>query len=52
MTAVPALHFLVQETPYRWRMDPVGAMRVPGIVFATRRRVTPRLRCPSASGMA
>ncbi|MGH4008330.1 MAG: RtcB family protein [Pseudonocardiaceae bacterium] len=24
------------ETPYRWRLDPVGAMRVPGIVFATR----------------
>jgi len=24
------------ETPYRWRIDPHGAMRVPGIVFASR----------------
>ena len=27
---------LVAETPYRWRLEPTGAMRVPGIVFATR----------------
>jgi tRNA-splicing ligase RtcB len=26
---------LVQETPVRWRIDPHGAMRVPGIVFAS-----------------
>ncbi|HEX6246882.1 MAG TPA: RtcB family protein [Nocardioidaceae bacterium] len=26
---------LVQETPYRFRIDRVGSMRVPGIVFAT-----------------
>jgi tRNA-splicing ligase RtcB len=29
----PLLH---EETPYRWRIDPHGAMRVPGIVFASR----------------
>jgi len=27
---------LVEETPVRWRIDPVGQMRVPGIVFASR----------------
>lgn len=27
---------LHEETPYRWRIDREGAMRVPGIVFATR----------------
>jgi tRNA-splicing ligase RtcB len=27
---------LQPETPYRWRIDPYGGMRVPGIVFATR----------------
>jgi tRNA-splicing ligase RtcB len=27
---------LVEETPWRWRIDPIGAMRVPGIVFALR----------------
>jgi tRNA-splicing ligase RtcB len=27
---------LVEETPWRWRIEPIGAMRVPGIVFATR----------------
>ncbi|MBF8184684.1 RtcB family protein [Nonomuraea sp. K274] len=27
---------LVEETPYRWRIEPEGAMRVPGVVFATR----------------
>jgi tRNA-splicing ligase RtcB len=27
---------LVEETPERWRLDPTGAMRVPGIVFASR----------------
>src|SRR5574341_1591125 len=26
---------LVQETPVRWRIDPHGAMRVPGIVYAS-----------------
>jgi tRNA-splicing ligase RtcB len=27
---------LVEETPWRWRIEPRGAMRVPGIVFASR----------------
>lgn len=27
---------LVEESPWRWRIDPHGAMRVPGIVFASR----------------
>jgi tRNA-splicing ligase RtcB len=27
---------LVEETPWRWRIDRFGAMRVPGIVFASR----------------
>ncbi|HSJ45400.1 MAG TPA: RtcB family protein [Euzebyales bacterium] len=27
---------LVAETAYRWRIDPAGDMRVPGIVFASR----------------
>jgi tRNA-splicing ligase RtcB len=27
---------LVEETPQRWRIEPRGAMRVPGIVFASR----------------
>ncbi|TMR94647.1 RtcB family protein [Nonomuraea basaltis] len=27
---------LVEEEPYRWRIEPEGAMRVPGVVFATR----------------
>jgi tRNA-splicing ligase RtcB (3'-phosphate/5'-hydroxy nucleic acid ligase) len=27
---------LVPETPYRWRIDPVGGMRVPGIIYSTR----------------
>ncbi|WP_281197063.1 RtcB family protein [Microtetraspora niveoalba] len=27
---------LVEETPYRWRIERQGAMRVPGVVFATR----------------
>src|SRR5690606_41494157 len=26
---------LVQETPVRWRIDPHGDMRVPGIVFSS-----------------
>lgn len=26
---------LVEESPWRWRIEPVGAMRVPGIVFAS-----------------
>lgn len=26
---------LIQETPWRWRMERTGAMRVPGIVYAT-----------------
>lgn len=28
---------LVEETPYRWRLEPTGAMRVPGVVYASRR---------------
>ncbi|REF35631.1 tRNA-splicing ligase RtcB [Thermasporomyces composti] len=28
---------LVEETPYRFRIDPVDGMRVPGVVFASRR---------------
>lgn len=28
---------LVEESPFRWRLDPVGRMRVPGVVFASRR---------------
>lgn len=37
MTAVVAqVGTLVEETPFRWRIDPVGAMRVPGVVFASR----------------
>ena len=27
---------LVEETPFRWRIDPVGQIRVPGMVFASR----------------
>jgi tRNA-splicing ligase RtcB len=27
---------LIEETPWRWRIDPVREMRVPGIVFASR----------------
>ncbi len=27
---------LVEESPYRYRIDPYGAMRVPGVVFASR----------------
>ena len=27
---------LVEETPERWRIDPRGEMRVPGVVFASR----------------
>ncbi len=27
---------LVEETPVRWRIEPTGPMRVPGIVFASR----------------
>ncbi|MBE1559251.1 RtcB family protein [Nonomuraea africana] len=27
---------LVEETPFRWRIERQGAMRVPGVVFATR----------------
>jgi tRNA-splicing ligase RtcB (3'-phosphate/5'-hydroxy nucleic acid ligase) len=26
---------LVEETPYRWRVEQRGAMRVPGVVFAS-----------------
>jgi len=29
--------YLVRETPVRWRIEPTGRMRVPGIVFASRR---------------
>jgi tRNA-splicing ligase RtcB len=34
MTRTPAL---VEETPFRWRIDREDGMRVPGIVFASRR---------------
>lgn len=27
---------LVEETPYRWRIEPVGGMRVPGVIFTSR----------------
>lgn len=27
---------LIEETPYRWRLERRGAMRVPGVVFASR----------------
>jgi tRNA-splicing ligase RtcB len=27
---------LIEETPYRWRMDATGGMRVPGIVYGSR----------------
>ena len=29
--------YLVGETPVRWRIEPTGSMRVPGIIFASRR---------------
>ena len=29
--------YLVRETPVRWRIEPTGSMRVPGVVFASRR---------------
>lgn len=30
-----AVRELVEETPYRWRIDLAGGMRVPGIIFAS-----------------
>ena len=33
----PTTSQLVAESPARWRLDPVGAMRVPGVVFASER---------------
>jgi tRNA-splicing ligase RtcB len=27
---------LIEEAPYRWRIDPVDGMRVPGIIYASR----------------
>jgi tRNA-splicing ligase RtcB len=27
---------LIEETPYRWRIDPAGGMRVPGRIYASR----------------
>jgi tRNA-splicing ligase RtcB len=30
---------LVEETPYRWRIDRSGEMRVPGVVFTSRRLI-------------
>src|SRR5260370_41230007 len=27
---------LIEETPYRWRIDPVDGMRVPGIIYTSR----------------
>lgn len=35
-TEVPVAIRLVEESPQRWRIDRRGAMRVPGIVFASR----------------
>lgn len=40
----PAVLQLVEETPWRWRIEPVGDMAVPGVVFATRALL------PSAAG--
>jgi tRNA-splicing ligase RtcB len=34
MRAVP--FDLVEEMPYRWRIEPAGGMRVPGVIFASR----------------
>lgn len=31
-----AMTDLIEETPYRWRIDPVDGMRVPGVIFAAR----------------
>lgn len=32
----PTAAALTEESPYRWRLDPRGEMRVPGIVFSSR----------------
>ncbi|WP_305790879.1 RtcB family protein [Actinomadura sp. K4S16] len=32
---------LVEDGPYRFRIEPVGAMRVPGVVFASRELLAP-----------
>lgn len=37
---------LVEETPFRWRIEPVGQMSVPGIVFASR-SLLPDVRLPA-----
>jgi tRNA-splicing ligase RtcB len=29
-------HRLIQETPFRFRIEPFGAMKVPGVIFASR----------------
>jgi tRNA-splicing ligase RtcB (3'-phosphate/5'-hydroxy nucleic acid ligase) len=31
-----AMRELVEETPFRWRIDPVDGMRVPGVIYASR----------------
>jgi tRNA-splicing ligase RtcB len=31
-----AMPELVEETPFRWRIDPVDGMRVPGVIYASR----------------
>jgi tRNA-splicing ligase RtcB len=36
MRAVTGTPELLEETPYRWRIEPAGAMRVPGIIYASR----------------
>ncbi len=32
---MPTRHELVRESPVRWRIEPSGTMRVPGIIFAS-----------------
>jgi tRNA-splicing ligase RtcB len=36
---VPAMK-IVEEAPYRFRIEPEGPMRVPGVVFVSRERYT------------
>lgn len=35
---------LIEEAPYRWRLEPSGAMRVPGCIFASRALLEGALR--------
>jgi len=43
---------LVPEGPFRWRMEPEGAMRVPGIVYASERLLTDIVRDGSLAQVA